>query len=101
MTKRITLLSGVVVLMMVPGLASAGPGERRSRRPDVRREWSVAAHVRHRVLSDVRRVRGLERSGRRWLWGERVVIRDGIRREYRAALRTAQRVSRAALRRFR
>ncbi|MEP7306878.1 MAG: hypothetical protein ABJA98_15290 [Acidobacteriota bacterium] len=100
MTKRITLLSCLMTLMMVPGLASAGPAGQRPRRPDVHREWSIAARVRHRALSDVRRVRTLERSGRRWLWSGQAAIRDGIRREYRQALRGARRASRAVLRRL-
>ena len=101
MTKRITLLLSLVVLMMVPGLASAGPAGQRPRRPALHREWTVVTRVRHRALSDVRRVRSLERSGRRWLWTEQAVIRDGIRRQYLHSLRTARRASRAVLRRLR
>ena len=100
MTKRITLLSCLVILMMVPGLASAGPAGQRPRRPALHREWSVVTRVRHRALSDVRRVRSLERSGRRWLWSGQAAIRNGIRREYRQALRGAKRASRAVLRRL-
>ena len=101
MTKRITLLSSLVVLMMVPGLANAGPAAQWPGRPGIHGEPSIAARVRHRALSDVRRVRRVERSGRRWLWNETAAIRDGIRRETRQVLRTAQRTSRAVLRRIR
>ena len=99
--KRITVLLSLAVLLMVPGLASAGQAARWRERVDVRREWRTTARARQRALAEVRRAWRLERAGSRWLANGRRSVFDGVRREYHQALRTARRASRNALRRFR